>query len=97
MAVVNASGLSEGQRAVIQKHHNTQESAYIQLIGQYPGADLEEKFQAYARANRKKLLEMTQPGKPIDYEPMIRQTLDKMRRQYSEENQGPRCRPPRSR
>ena len=86
--IVNPSGVSQKEIDLLDEKQATLEGAYHQAIGQYPGRDLEEKFQAYAWENRQKAAASWTPTGQVDYESMIQKTLEDMKQKYRDENNG---------
>ena len=88
MILVSPGGMSDKERDLLNQRQAALEGAYLEAIGKYPGSGLDEKFQAYARENRQKTAASLTPAGEIDYESMVRKTLEDMKQKYREENNG---------
>lgn len=77
---VNASGMGQGQEAVITQRQSFQEAQFIQAINAYPGANLEEKFQAYAQGYQ------SQQSQTVNYNQLLKDSMDQARTKYLEEH-----------
>ena len=78
--IVNEGSIPNAERESFRSRQAGQEAAYIQAINAFPGADLEEKFQAYALENQNQ----AQAVGPMDYDAFLKKSMDDARREYAE-------------
>lgn len=83
MVMVNDATLSKEERASIRQQQSLREAQYREIINAYPGNDIEEKFQAYARDQAMQVKEVG--VNPQDFDAMLLHTMEQARAKYREE------------